>query len=472
MRPAIVWFRQDLRVEDHPALASAIQRGGAVIPLYIWAPDEEGEWPCGGASRWWLHNSLECLQDKLEKLGAPLIIRRGSSLQTLLDLIQATGADTVYWNRRYEPSIIHRDAFVKAELQKQGAKAQSFNSALLFEPWTVLNKQNKPFQIFTPFWKHCLSLAEPQKPIPAPSKIKGYIGEIETDSLSSLALLPKVHWDIGLERAWHSGEDRAKQTLNHAIKHVIADYQTMRDFPAVDGVSHLSPYLHHGEISPRTIWHSVRKHFKADDEGASAFLRQLGWREFAYHLLYHFPHTPTDPLKKDFASFPWKTDYTELRAWQNGKTGYPFVDAGMRQLWTSGWMHNRARLVAASFLVKDLLIRWQEGAKWFWDTLVDADLANNSLGWQWIAGCGADAAPYFRIFNPVQQGERYDPKGEYVRKWIPELRGLPDKWIHRPWEAPAEVLKKAGVELGKTYPHPIVDHGEAREKALEAYAKL
>lgn len=472
MRPVIVWFRQDLRIEDQPALMAAIERRGAVIPVYIWAPDEEGEWSYGGASRWWLHYSLEKLQDKLEKLGAPLIIRRGASLQTLLDLVQATGADTIFWNRRYEPFSVQRDAFIKAELQKQGAKAQSFNGSLLYEPWTVFNKQNKPFQVFTPFWKHYLSLGEPPKPLSAPSKIKGYIGEIESDTLSSLSLLPKVHWDIGLEQAWRPGEEGARETLDHALKHVIADYQKTRDFPALNGVSHLSPYLHHGEISPRQIWQAIHQRFKADNEGATAFLRQLVWREFGYYLVYHFPYTPAEPLKKDFESFPWKTNYPDLRAWQNGKTGYPFVDAGMRQLWAIGWMHNRARLVAASFLVKDLLIRWQEGSKWFWDTLVDADLANNTLGWQWVAGCGADAAPYFRIFNPIQQGERYDPKGEYVRQWLPELRGLPDKWIHRPWEAPADVLKKAGVELGKTYPYPIVDHAEAREKALEAFAKL
>lgn len=472
MRPSIVWFRQDLRIVDNPALTAAVQRGGAIIPVYIWAPDEEKEWTPGAASRWWLHHSLISLQNQLEKLGMQLILRQGFTLQVLLNLIQETGADTIFWNRRYEPLIMQRDAFIKAELQKQGAKVHCFNSHLLFEPWAILNKQNKPFQLFTSFWNNCLSLGKPAAPIQPPVSVKSYIGEIDSDSLTSLHLLPKVHWDMGLEQMWEPGIEGAKKTLNHALKYIIDHYDETRDRPDLDGVSHLSPYLHHGELTPRLIWYAVRQHFDAEHEGAATFLRQLGWREFAYYLLYHFPDTPHEPLRKDFNSFPWKANYQLLRAWQNGRTGYPLVDAGMRQLWKTGWMHNRVRMIVASFLVKDLLIHWQEGAKWFWDTLVDADLANNTLGWQWVAGCGADAAPYFRIFNPVSQGDRFDETGDYVRQWIPEIGALSNKWIHRPWEAPQEVLEDAGIFLGETYPYPIINHAEARQQALEAYAKL
>lgn len=472
LKPSIVWFRQDLRVEDQPALTAAIQKGGAIIPLYIWAPDEEGEWSPGAASRWWIHYSLLALQQELKQLGLTLIIRRGSSLPILLDLIQLTDADRVFWTRRYEPLMVQRDAFIKAELQKQGIKTDQCNSLLLFEPWTVFNKLHKPFQVFAPFWRQCLHTGDPALPLPKPSEAKHFIGEIDSEEVVSLGLLPKVHWDTGLKKTWQPGAQGAQSTLKHAIEAVIPHYQQRRDRPDLDNISHLSPYLHHGNISPRLIWHAVQTHFDWEDPNAQSFLRQLGWREFGYYLLYHFPYTTHEPLRKDFHSFPWKENYQALRAWQNGKTGYPLVDAGMRQLWTTGWMHNRVRMIVASFLVKDLLIRWQEGAKWFWDTLVDADLASNTLGWQWIAGCGADAVPYFRVFNPITQGDKFDVSGEYVRKWIPELQGLPDQWIHKPWEAPEEVLQQAGVILGETYPYPIVDHMQAREQALEAYAKL
>lgn len=469
-KPIIVWFRQDLRTEDHPALHSAIQQGRSVVPVFIWAPAEEMEWAPGAASRWWLHGSLQNLRNELEELGLKLIVRQQSSLEALQEIAEQTGASGVYWNRRYEPYAIQRDAHIKAELRKNGIHAQSFNGTLLFEPWTVLNKQNKPFQVFTPFWKHCCSLGQPDHPLPKPQTAFSYSGAIESVAIESLHLLPTIPWDIGLKRYWQPGVPGAQQRLHRALEEVIIRYEEQRDFPSIRGTSELSPYLHHGEISPRMVWHAVRQAL-GQRKGADVFLRQVGWREFAYHLLYHFPQTPSVPLHPKFSVFPWEENRL-LREWQKGQTGYPIVDAGMRQLWETGWMHNRVRMIVGSFLVKDLLIDWKEGAAWFWDTLVDADLANNTLGWQWVAGCGADAAPYFRIFNPVTQGEKFDPEGAYVRRWIPEIASLPNRWIHKPWEAPEDELRRAGVSLGKTYPKPIIDHAQARLKALDAFAQI
>jgi deoxyribodipyrimidine photo-lyase len=470
-KPSIVWFRQDLRLEDHPALIAAIQKGGPVIPVFIWAPEEEGEWAPGAASRWWIHYSLDSLQQDLKSLGLNLIIRQHASLNALKDLIKQTGADTVFWNRRYSPLIIQRDAFIKSELQKEGIKTQSFNGRLLFEPWTVFNKEKKPFKVFTPFWKHCLTLGEPEAPLKRPTKAIPYDSTLDSVSIKLLGLLPSIQWDEGIKEYWKPGEAEAQAKLKEGLNKVIEEYAEQRDRPDVKGTSDLSPYLHHGEITSRMIWYEVKKKF-GDSLLAQPYLRQLMWREFAYSLLYYYPNTTHEPMYPKFAAFPWKKDYQGLLAWQKGQTGYPIVDAGMRQLWSRGWMHNRVRLIVGSFLVKDLLIPWQEGAKWFWNTLVDADLANNTMGWQWIAGCGADAAPYFRIFNPVTQGEKFDVTGNYVRTWVPEIAALPDKYLQKPWEAPEEVLRQAGITLGVTYPKPIVDHAKAREKALEAFAKI
>ncbi len=471
LNPTIVWFRLDLRLEDQPALTAAAHKGGPIIPLYIWAPEEEGNWQPGGATRWWLHGSLNDLQKELEKLGLPLIIRQHSSLQTLLEIAKETKADAVYWNRRYEPFFIQRDAHIKAELRQQGINGQSFNGSLLFEPWTIQNKQGKPFQVFTPFWKNCCQQGEPEPPLDKPKKIIPYPGFIHSDRLEELHLLPTIHWDAGLKETWKPGSSTGKKVLNSVLKRIVSEYSTQRDYPGIKGTSELSPYLHFGDISPRQIWHTTRQLDGMSNKG-EAYLRQLGWREFAHHLLYHFPHTPEQALQTKFQAFPWKNNQETLHAWQKGLTGYPIVDAGMRQLWHTGWMHNRVRMIVGSFLVKDLLIPWQEGAKWFWDTLVDADLANNTLGWQWIAGCGADAAPYFRIFNPITQGEKFDSQGEYVRTWIPEIKHLPNEWIHQPWEASPQVLRQAGITLGRDYPNPIVNHKKAREKALAAYSLI
>lgn len=467
-KPSLVWFRQDLRLHDQPALQAAIAKGGAVIPLFIWAPEEAGHWAPGGASQWWLHHSLESLQADLNKLGLTLLLRKQPFIEALFDLIKETGADHVYWNRCYEPSAVHRDAGIKAGLNKMGVKATLFNGSLLYDPWSILTKQSKPYQVFTPFWKACLQQGEPDKPLDQPAAALPYPGSLRSDSLDSLRLMPAVSWDRGLREHWQPGCKGAHAALRYAVRHVIGQYSRTRNEPALKGTTELSPFLHFGEISPRMVWHAVRSHF-GEHPDSDEFLRQLVWREFAHYLLVHFNWTPNEALYKKYNAFPWKNDEKALRAWQLGKTGFPIVDAGMRQLWNIGWMHNRVRMIAGSFLVKDLLIDWREGARWFWDTLVDADLANNTLGWQWVGGCGADAAPYFRVFNPILQGEKFDSAGEYVRKWIPEIARLPNQWIHQPWEAPQEVLQKAGIVLGETYPLPIVDHAEARKRALEAY---
>jgi deoxyribodipyrimidine photo-lyase len=348
---------------------------------------------------------------------------------------------------------------------------------LLYEPGEILNSSGKPFQVFTPFWNACCSGPEPAAPLLRPKRLAAPGGWPRSLALDELDLEPKVDWASGIRAAWTPGEKGAHDLLRRFVRESLLDYSDQRDRPYVPGTSRLSPHLRFGEISPRQIWHGVygglnSKRTRTSMKAVEPFLRQLGWREFSYHLLHHLPHTTDEPLRSDFAAFPWRTDEAALKAWQRGQTGYPLVDAGMRELWATGWMHNRVRMVVASFLVKDLLIPWQEGARWFWDTLVDADLANNTMGWQWTAGCGADAAPYFRVFNPVGQGERFDAKGDYVRRWVPELAKLPPAWIHRPWEAPAAVLAEAGIVLGKTYPKRIVVHAEARERALAAVATL
>jgi deoxyribodipyrimidine photo-lyase len=391
--------------------------------------------------------------------------------------VKATHADAVFWNRRYEPAVIARDRKIKETLSADGLAVESFNAALLHEPWTIQNQSKKPFQVFTPFWKHCLAKPDPTEPLPTPKSLPSPLKWPKSLALDKLALEPKLHWKDGLHAAWQPGEAGASASLNRFLGEAFDDYTDQRNRPDVRGTSRLSPHLHFGEISPRQVWHGLRR--LASKRGlpverwrASQFLTEIGWREFSHHLLFHFPQTPAEPLRADFREFLWIRDEAWLRAWRKGRTGYPIVDAGMRELWTTGWMHNRVRMIVASFLVKDLLIDWQEGARWFWDTLVDADLAQNTLGWQWSAGCGADAAPYFRVFNPTSQGEKFDPNGHYVRKCCPELAKLPNKWLHQPNAAPAEILRAAGVTLGETYPLPIVDHDTARKMALEAFAKL
>jgi len=460
----VVWFRQDLRLADNPALTAAAECG-TIVPVYVWAPQDEGAFPPGAASKWWLHQSLAALQKSLR--GA-LILRQGRALDCLRAMLKETGATRVHWNRRYEPAAIERDAAIEAALREDGVEVHTFNSALLWEPWQVQKSSGGgPYQVFTAFYRNCLTLGTPAKPTRAP---RFKFAKAPSVDLSSLQLRPKIDWAAGLSSTWHAGEAGAIAHLKRFLAGHVETYSEDRDRPDRSGTSRLSPHLHFGEISPRQIWHAVQ--YRYPTQYAAPFLRQLIWREFAHHLLYHFPRTATEPLRPQFAEFPWRNNSKSLRAWQCGRTGYPIVDAGIRELWCTGWMHNRVRMIVASFLVKHLRLRWQEGAHWFWDTLVDADLANNTLGWQWSAGCGADAAPYFRIFNPVLQGEKFDPQGAYVRHWIPELANLPNRWIHQPWNMPPPERRRIGLRLGHTYPKPIVDHATARQQALQAFQAL
>jgi len=466
MHPTIVWFRQDLRIEDNLALATAAKREAPVVPVFIWSPAEEGRWAPGAAARWWLHHSLVQLDASLRRQHSRLILAQGNTLRVLRDLARKTGADTVVWNRRYESATVARDAKVRAGLERDGLTVGTFESTLLFDPSCVRTKQGGPLRVFTPFWKACLSQPAPAEPTKAPKRLTPPATWPKSLSVGDLGLLPSPDWAEGIAAGWTPGELAAHAELGRFLDEGLTSYETDRDQPALMGTSRLSPYLHWGEIGPRQVWHTVRESaIDADDErisrNAEVFLRELGWREFSCHLLHHFPSTAEKPLRPEFARFPWRRDTRALRAWQHGRTGYPLVDAGMRELWATGWMHNRVRMVVASFLVKHLMLPWQEGARWFWDTLVDADLANNTMGWQWSAGCGADAAPYFRIFNPVTQSERYDPEGAYIRRWVPELADLSDEAIHKPWET--------GL---KTYPKPIVDHAEARSRALAAFRTI
>ncbi len=474
---SLLWLRNDLRLADNLALVAAAQRGGPVIPVFISSPPEEGDWPPGRASSWWLHQSLAAVGAHLRELGSRLVVRPGPTLPALRALAKETGANAVFWNRRYEPAVIARDAQVMAALREEGFETASFNAALLHEPWTIQNQTKKPFQVFTPFWRNCLAQPEPAEPVPGPKNLLAAAKWPKSVALDELRLEPTINWTDGMRATWQPGEAGAMAGLNRFLARAFDDYSEHRNRPDVASTSRLSPHLHFGEISPRQIWHGLRRMaakrgLPVEQWRGSQYLAEVGWREFAHHLLFHFPHTPTEPLRADFKKFRWREDAAFLQAWQKGRTGYPIVDAGMRELWTTGWMHNRVRMIVASFLVKDLLLSWTQGAHWFWDTLVDADLAQNTLGWQWTAGCGADAAPYFRVFNPISQGEKFDPQGDYVRRWCPELAKLPGEWLHKPWQASSETLARAGVELGRDYPEPIVSHAIAREVALEAFAHI
>ncbi|MBP2296970.1 cryptochrome/photolyase family protein [Azospirillum rugosum] len=475
-RPIIVWFRHDLRLADNPALAAAAESGSPVIPVRIREEDPDDRWLPGAASRWWLHGSLERLGGALAKLGSPLVLRSGRPEAVLADLAAETGAAAVHWNRRYGPAAVARDRRVEEALAARGIDVQAHNAALLLEPEGIRTKGGTPFKVFTPFWRALLTLPEPPHPTRAPDRLTAPPKPVRSERLADWGLRPtKPDWAGGLRETWEPGEDAARDRLADLLDGAITEYPTLRDRPDTDGTSRLSPHLAFGEIGPRQVWHASRHVADAHPEraaGIDAFLRELGWREFNHHLLHHFPVLPEDPLDQRFARFPWQTGEATLTAWQRGRTGYPIVDAGLRQLWQTGWMHNRVRMIVGSFLIKDLLLPWQTGQDWFWDTLVDADLANNAANWQWVAGCGADAAPFFRVFNPVLQGEKFDPQGDYVRRFVPELARLPAKWIHKPWQAPASVLADAGVRLGRDYPDPVVEHDAARDRALAAFATV
>jgi deoxyribodipyrimidine photo-lyase len=470
----IVWFREDLRIADNPALAAAAF-AGAVVPLYI-LDEGPGIRPLGGAARWWLDKSLRALDADLAALGAPLVLRRGDPADILGALARETGAGAVVWNRLYDPAAVARDSALTAALRSQGLEVASYNASLLVEPWEARTGAGQPYRVFTPFWRAVWPLAEAAaRPLPRPAALTPHASPAASERLEAWRLQPSApDWSAGFS-SWRPGEAGAQARLDTFLARAAGAYGEQRDLPGLESTSRLSPHLRFGEIGPRQVWAAARMAQlagEAAETGIEAFLRELGWREFNRHLQHHFPALPDEGFDPRFAAFAWVEDDDGLARWRRGLTGYPIVDAGMRELWTTGWMHNRVRMIAASFLVKDLLIHWKHGESWFWDTLLDADLSNNIGGWQWVAGLGADAAPYFRVFNPTLQGEKFDPAGDYVRRWVPELARLPRACIHQPWRGDQGVLAAAGVTLGRDYPHPIVDHAAARNRAPAAYEGL
>lgn len=463
---ALHWFRQDLRLTDNPALLNAAA-AGRVLPVFVLDDASAGEHARGGASRWWLHHSLAALE---RSLGGQLSLYRGDARQVLPELVRRLGVTRVSWNRCYEPWRTERDAEIKRALVDAGVAVQSFNGSLLWEPWQVHKDDGSPYKVFTPFYrKGCLRAMAPRRPQPAPQGV-AYERDPRSLPLDALALQPRVAWDAPLRPHWDIGEAGARARFEAFVREGLSDYKTGRDFPDRPCVSRISPHLHFGEISPNQLWHGARDAAEGGD--VEHFGSELGWREFSYSQLFYNPDLPRQNLQRKFDRFPWREDARALAAWQCGQTGVPLVDAGMRELWHTGYMHNRVRMVVASYLVKNLRLHWRHGERWFWDTLVDADLANNSASWQWVAGCGADAAPYFRIFNPVAQAKRFDPQGAYIRRHLPELAALPDKALFSPWEAPPAVLAQAGVRLGDNYPAPLVDLKSSREAALAAFQTL
>lgn len=462
--PSLVWFRKDRRLGDNPALHAAIERGGPLILLYI-LEDDAGR-AHGGANGVWLHHSLSALTSDIEDRGGRLILRRGNAASVIDDVIDETGAEAIYWNRRYHKQDRDRDADIKNTLSERGLCVQSFKGNLLMEPWEVETKSGTPYRVFTPFWRAAKDKMDVAEPIPAPDRLSCVNGNLGSDTLDDWDLLPtRPDWGSKMMDYHTPGEAGAMARLQDFLDGPIEDYAEGRDRPDKDLTSRLSPHLAHGEISPRQIWDACK-----DNEYTSRkFLTEIGWREFSYSLLFYNPELATKNFNDGYDTMAWDHDDQAFEAWTKGKTGYPFVDAGMRQLWQTGWMHNRVRMVVASFLIKHLMIDWRDGEDWFWDTLLEADLASNAASWQWVAGTGADAAPYFRVFNPFGQGEKFDPNGDYVRQWVPELKHMPKKYIHQPWTAPKSVLREAGVTLGKDYPEPIVDHKQARERVLSAY---
>ncbi|WP_456277256.1 cryptochrome/photolyase family protein [Bacillus sp. AK128] len=473
MKKIIVWFRKDLRLHDHPALWEAAQQG-MVIPVFIWSKEEEIDLHASPTAKWWLHHSLVEIIKAFYSLNIPFIIRAGNYLDELQEVIKETGAEVVYYNERYEPSAIHNDEKTLNGLKALGIQTKTFRSHLLYHPSYILTQSGEPYKMFTPFFSSLMKESIP-RPYPIPKEISGYKTPIKSLYVEQLDLLPLVRWDEKLHRYWIPGEDFAIKQWTRFLKQGVHRYPDERDVPAAQATSGLSPYLSSGNISVRAIWYAAKRHVDENKDvhgQVDAFLRQLAWREFSYYQLWHHPSITNTPLRHQFESFPWMNQSEHLDCWKRGITGYPLVDAGMRELWETGAMHNRVRMVAASFLVKHLLVNWTEGLSWFRHTLVDFDPANNSMGWQWIAGTGFDSAPYFRIFNPILQSEKFDKDGEYIRTWLPELSKLPAPYIHRPWDAPADILEEANIVLGETYPFPIVDHTSARERALRAYEEI
>ena len=469
-RLALVWFRNDLRLDDNPALQAALDHGYVPIPVYIHAPDEGGEWRPGAASDAWRHRSLAALDAQFRQRGSRMRYFLGPSLSTLQSLLATTGAQAVFWNRRYEPAYERRDAHIKTTLRQQGVHVESFNAALLFEPWTVRNRQGGPFKVFTPYWKALLAQWQLALCIDAPARLPHSDEGPAGVALDALHLAPSRAWDRGFWNEWTPGEAGAREAMDTFVEGALRGYTDQRDRPDRVGTSRLSPHLHFGEIAPWRIASLLeRERNAANAADIDAFVRQLGWREFAHHLLHHFPQTPEQNFDAKFNDFDWAgVSASRLADWQQGRTGVPIVDAGMRELWSTGWMHNRVRMVVASYLTKHLRYHWRHGARWFWDTLVDADLANNTLGWQWVAGTGADAAPYFRVFNPVLQAQKFDPDGRYIARWLPALSTLPLPLRFAPWRDPAALRRVA-----PDYPaQPLIDPAAGRDEALLAYRRL
>ena len=469
--PVIVWFRQDLRLQDHAALEAAMAGGRAVVPVYVLDDDSAGAWAAGGAARWWLHHSLASLARGLAERGATLVLRRGPSTEVIPALAQEIGATEVHAGRMHEPWARQADAATAAVLQRVGADLLLHRTATLFDLDGIRTKTGGVYGVYTPFARTCRALGNPHALTPAPGRIPSLPSTpLQSDRLEDWGLLPThPDWAGGFRETWQVGEAAAHDRLTAFLDKAVHGYDTGRNLPGQPGTSMISPHLHWGELSPAQVWATAQLAAQATGKGLEVFLGEILWREFSAYLLWHNPHMPEQPLRPDFARLAVRSDDAELRAWRRGQTGMPIVDAGMRQLWHLGWMHNRVRMIAASFLVKQLLLPWQAGAAHFWDTLVDADLASNAASWQWIAGCGIDSQPFFRVFNPVSQGEKFDPDGAYVRRWVPELARMPDKYLHAPWTAPPAVLAEASVELGRTYPAAIVDLPKARQRALDAY---
>jgi deoxyribodipyrimidine photo-lyase len=468
MEKALLWFRQDLRVSDNPALAAAVLAHKNILPIFIL---DENTRNLGGASKWWLHNSLLSLSESLQN---NLCFYQGNTEKIIFDLVSKYSIKDVYWNRVYEPACIERDTNLKKLLKENSVDCHSLNASLLWEPWQVVKSDGTPYKVFTPFYrKGCANATVPRQPVSTPETINTF-KDNDSLTISELALLPKEKWHYKFAPFWQVGEKAAQQRLLAFIDRGLANYKEGRNYPAKNNVSRLSPYLHFGEISPHQIWHALlaQELINGESKDIDHFKSELGWREFSYYLLYYFPDLPWKNFQAKFDNFPWVDNEKLLTAWQKSQTGYPIIDAGMRELWQTGYMHNRVRMIVASFLVKNLLIHWRYGEEWFWDCLVDADLANNSASWQWVAGSGADAAPYFRIFNPILQAAKFDPEGSYIRRFVPELSELPTKYLYAPWEAPKLILQAANIELGTTYPKPIVDMEKSRQAALVAYKHM
>ncbi len=466
-----MWFRQDLRLNDNPALAAAIQTGRPILPIYIFDNEPGGNWRIGSASRWWLNNSLLSLNHSLDN---KLCFLQGNAQKILPQLTAETGARKVFLNKIYEPFQIESDKLVSKVLATNGIDTSSYNGSFLHEPGKILKDDGTPYKVFTAFYKkgYGAQLSGFAEPLPAPGKI--LLFKYKDSSLRDLDIMPRGDWHQKFVKLWQPGESGANTRFEKFLTIGLSHYRTGRDFPSHDNVSRLSPHIHFGEISTTSIWHCIKAtmaHEKCEVD-AEHFLRELVWREFSANLLYHFPDMPWVNLLRKFDNFDWNDDADFLEKWKKGQTGFPIVDAGMRELWQTGYMHNRVRMITASFLVKNLLVRWHHGEDWFWDTLLDADLANNSASWQWVAGCGADAAPFFRIFNPVTQGQKFDAEGSYVRQFIPEISKLPDRFIHCPWQAPTQLIASLGIRLGTDYPLPIVDLKVSRETALAEFKRI